>query len=186
MIIEKITKQQFSFTLRDRILNPLGLINTYFPNQEKLPGNLARGYDTMFTPTGWLGFKKDTLSYQNSFRSWTFADGNIASTASDVSKFLYNLFEGKLITSDSKVLLTDFVKGKFKHAPEQIGYGLGLRKLIVDNVELWGHTGLFMGYCGISLYSPEHGYVISIMSNVSKIEMVPVVSEIQKYIIENI
>ncbi len=51
--------------------------------------------------------------------------------------------------------------------PEQTGYGLGLRRLVIEQDTLIAHTGTIPGFGGAAFYCPEKGYYIAILGNIS-------------------
>ena len=48
--------------------------------------------------------------------------------------------------------MTRFVDARDPDIPAQTGYGLGLRRLVVDGNELWGHTGTIPGFGAAAFY----------------------------------
>jgi len=56
---------------------------------------------------------------------------------------------------------------------------LGVRRLDIDGRELWGHTGTITGYCAVTVYSPADGYVITILSNPSTVDLMPLAAQLQ-------
>ena len=67
------------------------------------------------------------------------------------------------------------------------GYGLGVMRFSVDNIELWGNVGMMLGFSGVSVYSPERGYFITILANVPEVEkLFNGVAYLQTHLIERI
>lgn len=184
LVIEKVTDQSIARFLRTHILIPYQLNRTYTPLVEEIPNTLVRGYDQKLTPLGWFGIRHDVGSYLEMHRSWLLAGGNMVSTSSNINHFLHNLVDGPIFNKKIKQELTGFIDGTFHGVPEQIGYGLGLRRILIDGVELWGHTGLFFGYEGVALHSPKHSYTITILSGLSGIELMPLYARLQRYLLK--
>ncbi len=62
--------------------------------------------------------------------------------------------------------------------PAQNGYGLGLMQLTVTGHERVGQVGQFMGFTTIAMLSPDKGYTIVVICNLSNPELVNVVAKI--------
>lgn len=80
-VIESVTGNGYGQEIRDRILNPLGLDNTFVFGEEEIPGGYISSYWD-FNRDGVL----DDLSITN--LSWASAAGSIISNAEDLADFL--------------------------------------------------------------------------------------------------
>jgi D-alanyl-D-alanine carboxypeptidase len=89
------------------------------------------------------------------------------------------LFTGRILSEPILDRMETFNKAPDEHYPEQTGYGLGVRKMMIDGEQLVGHTGTIGGYSGISLRNQEKGYTIVILSNLSTVEQTQLVGELQ-------
>jgi D-alanyl-D-alanine carboxypeptidase len=144
-IVEAVTGQPLSKTIRDRILTPLDMSNTFFATEEAVPGGVVSGYWDINND----GIPND-VSFLN--LSWAGASGNMVSTAQDLVKFSEALFGGQLVTPETLNQMLTLVDtptaGTFD------GYGLGIARLRgVDGV-VYGHNGLTLGYRSNLWYSP--------------------------------
>lgn len=179
-IAQKVSGKTFSTMLREDFLSAQGLNQTYFAPQERLPEHLVRGYDMTLFGLGIMGIKLDMADFRVPFESSAFAAGGIVANASDVSEFTYNLFEGSILKPEVISVMTSFIEAPDPDVPEQKGYGLGLRRIEIGGEELIGHTGIFPGFSNVSIYSPKHSYVITVLSNLSTAKVNYVIGQIQK------
>jgi hypothetical protein len=75
--------------------------------------------------------------------------------------------------------MTTFVSASNPGLSEQNGYGLGLMRLEVDDQELVGHVGEFMGSTAIAMYSPDQKYIIVVTCNLSYPNLIMVLTDLQ-------
>jgi D-alanyl-D-alanine carboxypeptidase len=68
--------------------------------------------------------------------------------------------------------------------PEQTGYGLGMVHLVVDGLHLPGHTGAVPGYSAVAMHNEAGSYTIAILSNLSLVELVPLLSQLQDVVLQ--
>lgn len=161
MIIEKVTGKKYYDLLKQTILQPLQLLNT-FPSEKRSLKGLSQGYAGAENEFG----KKDKvigndgLFIINPQFEWT--GGGVYSTTGDLAKWGKLLYEGKII--DTALMLSSAV-------PAMLGrdtkYGLGV---IIRPTSLgigYGHSGFFPGYMTELLYFPDHGISAAIECNSS-------------------
>jgi D-alanyl-D-alanine carboxypeptidase len=144
-IVEAATGMNLSQVIRERILNPLGMNNTFFATEENVSG-VVNGYWDI-DGDGRL----NDVSFLN--LSWAGASGNMVSNAQDLAHFAEALFGGKLLqptTLQQMLTLVDTPNSNTFN-----GYGFGIARL--RNVEgvVYGHNGLTLGYRANLWYSPE-------------------------------
>jgi D-alanyl-D-alanine carboxypeptidase len=180
MILEKVTGKPFQEILDQFILTKLQLGNTYFLTY---PDNIAitNGYDKTLLHLG----RRNLTGFRRSLESGAHAAGGVLSTSQDVAQFAHALFNGQVISRDSVTEMERFINARNEALPEQTGYGLGLRHLVIDGENLVGHTGSIPGYSGIVMHHVEKNYTIAILSNLSTIEQVRLLAEIQKTILKD-
>ncbi|MED3125858.1 serine hydrolase domain-containing protein [Bacillus wiedmannii] len=139
ILIETVTGNSYAEEIENRIIEPLGLSNTFLPgNSSVIPGTKhARGYiqlDGASEP-------KDVTYYNPSMGS---SAGDMISTADDLNKFFSYLLGGKLIKEQQlKQMLTTVPTGE-----AALGrYGLGIYETKLPNgVSIWGHGGSIPGF----------------------------------------
>lgn len=146
-IIEKITKKTYAENLEQRIVKKIGLKNTYFSFENIDSSN------------------KESHSYLNNGEQWTvlpevdnsllFATGGIISTPNDLTAFLYELFEGKLVKKSSLESMKDLKES----------YGKALIQFPFGERKFYGHNGIIDGFKATAGYYPTEKLGISLLIN---------------------
>ncbi|MFF3358244.1 serine hydrolase domain-containing protein [Streptomyces sp. NPDC002917] len=140
LIIEKVTHHSYKQELNRRIIQPLGLRDTKLPVRSlKVQKPAAHGY--LINQPGRA--PKDITSAISPSTTW--AAGALTSTVNDLARFDRALLTGRLLP---KAQLNDMMKaGPYKVDPADPtkGYGLGLEKIQLCGVTMWGHTGTVLG-----------------------------------------
>jgi D-alanyl-D-alanine carboxypeptidase len=156
IIVEKATGSTYADVLRSRILNPLGMNNTFFVPQSENGGGYVNGYqyvDNNVTPYNVTGFN---LSYASTA-------GGIVSNTQDVTRFATGLFGGELLSSSSQRQMLDFNNVGFG---DNFKYGLGLASSEFEGIgKAWGHPGDVVGYGSQWWYFPELGITYANLQN---------------------
>ena len=135
LIIENSTKKSLSYNLETRIIKKLKLKNTLLPTKTNIANNESFSY--INNGKTW----EKTPEWNNSI---AFAAGDIAATPSDLTTFMYGLFNGKLVSDASLELMKTM----------EDNYGMGLITLPFDTKKFYGHTG------GIESFRAVVGYNI--------------------------
>lgn len=153
-IIEKITDQSYFDLLRERIIEPLAMKNTYPYVHRNLP-NLATPYDNGKDVTVYLDYKY--------FANIAYAAGSIASTLSDMEIFYTSLFETE------KLLKKETVKRMMETGNEV--YGLGLFKEDYKGTQYFNHGGNNIGYAFRNAYNPKTKNLFLLFTNSRRLPM---------------
>lgn len=137
MILEQATELSATDVMRTRILDPLGLEDTYMETREPLPSEIARGYG----PDG-----SDMTSFNASAR-WT--GGSLVTTVEDLLGFVDGLMSSDVLESaDLESMLDTSGTG----GPQ---YGLGIMvKTSELGIDMFGHGGNVPGYNAVILHAP--------------------------------
>lgn len=96
LVIEAATGNSYGQEIRDRILAPLSLDNTFVAGEEEIPGGYIKSYWD-FNNQGTL----DNLSITN--LSWTGSAGSIISNTEDLAAF----FDGLLVVVEGELTFAD-------------------------------------------------------------------------------
>ncbi len=135
-IIEKVTGDSYENQLRKRIIDRLGLKETYYgrPADRK---NFARSYvnngkEWIATPMEWN-------------TDWAGGAGAVAATAADLALFFEGLFGGNLVPAESLARMTTL----------KDGYGLGLIAVPYGQKQFYGHGGRIEHFNSVAAYNPE-------------------------------
>ena len=139
-LIERLTGTAYGTQVRQRILRPLGLRETFVPGTRTgIPGPHAHGYYAY--PDGG---RLRVLDASRVNPTWAGAAGEIISTTRDLDRFITALFDGELLPADLLAEMRDVLP----IAPGS-GYGLGLQSFDAGpdcGGEYQGHTGGMHGY----------------------------------------
>jgi len=139
LLVEKLTGRPFAEQVEQRIIEPLGLDETFFPGvgDSAIPGPHATGYNNDAE-----GKLKDITETDP---SWAWAAGQIIASPSDVNRFMRALVGGELLSPDTLAQMQTTVEGD--ELWEGAGYGLGLigYPLSCGGVA-WGHGGDISGF----------------------------------------
>lgn len=132
-ILERILDQELSQILTERILDPLGMANTYLYSDET---------DTNPLP---LQYKKRPLHIPKAMTSFG-SDGGIVSTSEGLMRFTRAFFEGTLFPQDYLVKLQDWRKIFFP-----LRYGVGLAQFRLPWIFApFGSSPTWLGHSGVS------------------------------------
>ncbi|MFD9868734.1 serine hydrolase domain-containing protein [Streptomyces niveus] len=138
MIIEKVTGRSWDREVRDRIVRPLGLTQTYAPGDDPgLKGPYTHSYQQFAGSTGWT----DT-SIRNV--SWATAAGELITDERDLDRFLTALQRGRLLPPAQMAELRRTVPAAadFQQIFPGLHYGLGvMRQPLSCGGYRWGHGG---------------------------------------------
>jgi D-alanyl-D-alanine carboxypeptidase len=104
------------------------------------------------------------------------AGGGLLTTAPDLARFVWALWSGRVVDSRGLEELTRWTPGvSFPpgHAVRYDRYGLGIGAIVVEGVELIGHTG-FIG--AFAFHAPQFDAVLVGTHNASEIDRWPLVA----------
>lgn len=147
-ILEKVTDQSYFDLVRERIIKPLHLKNTYAYVHKNLP-NLATPYHNNKDVSKHLNYKF--------FANIAYAAGSVASTLSDMEVFYTSLFETE------KLLQKETLELMLTSGNET--YGLGIFKFDNENQTSFGHGGNNIGYAFRNQYNPKTKNMFLMFSN---------------------
>ncbi|WP_240507511.1 serine hydrolase domain-containing protein [Streptomyces kanamyceticus] len=158
LIVEKVGGRTYEAEVRDRIIKPLGLKNTTNPgNSVHLPRPSSRGYAKLFDAAP---DRVDDITDMNGSQGW--ADGDIISTAGDLTRFYGALLGGKVLPPKQlKAMKTMGVPG----TPDKT-YGLGLQRFETScGTTLWGHGGGMVGWLSMAVTTEDGRHRLSFNLN---------------------
>ncbi len=160
MIIEKATGQTYLHELRTRLLDPLGLKNTYLAGDEAVP-NRARRYL----------YEDDSQSLLDvtdiSHMSWAWAAGAMASTPEDLVKWGDALFGGAVLQEAT----LEEMKTPAMFAGPGANYGLGIALLTVGVNRGYGHDGATEGGVAFFSWFPNNKESLGLVVNQRKADL---------------
>lgn len=164
LIVQQVTGHPLAVEIRDRILTPLGLRNTYMERVEKgavAGSGFVHGYredqgligqvTKYFNSTGRV--TKDITNIGDVVGT---GDGGLISNAEDLAQFAKALFGQKTLLNE-----------KFFH--QMINFnnhvGLGVFEETVSGGKAWGHSGNWHGYAAQLYFLPEQNVAAAALSN---------------------
>jgi D-alanyl-D-alanine carboxypeptidase len=151
-VIEKVTGQSIADNYQQRILGPLSLASTTYPNNTDIPNPHPAPFQ-LNPQTGQF----EQLPVVN--LSALGAAGGLVSTLDDLHRWGQALGSGELIGADlQKRREADTMPADH---PKYDRYGLGIGQL--DG--WWGHTGEGLGYQAAVFRRPSDGAVIVVLLN---------------------
>lgn len=142
-ILEKLYKKSFAEILSEKIVDPIGLKNTYFGGKIDIEKNEANSY------------KGDWEKQTETDMSIPLGAGGIVSTPTDILLFAEALFNYKIISEESVTQMQTL----------KDNYGMGLFKMPFYEKYSFGHTGGIDGFSSMFGYFPEEKSAFALTSN---------------------
>ncbi len=143
-IIEDLYKAPYQDVLQKKIVKPLKLNHTYFGDKIDPKQNEAMSYRYQGK---WVEATQSDMSVPH-------AAGAITSTPSEVTEFLYALFDGKLITKESLQQMLD-----------DKAYGFGIMPYPIKGTLGYGHNGGIDGFISVSIHFPKEQMTLAAIVN---------------------
>lgn len=144
-IIEKITNKSYPELVKERIINKIGLKDTYYGVKTNTANNEALSY--MYDGK-WKKFMETDMSIPS-------GAGSMVSTPADLDKFIEALFAGKLIKPAGLELMKTM----------KDGYGMAMFLTLYDDKQSYGHGGSIDAYRSELAYFPAEKIAVSYTSN---------------------
>lgn len=145
-IIEKIDGTSFAQAVEKRITSKIALKNTYYAMPINIDRNEATSYK--YADSSWKQEKETDPGIHC-------GAGSLVSTPADLTVFIQNLFNGKLINHASLGNMKTMIDG----------YGMGMFPYDFDNVKGYGHGGRVEEFYSWIWYYPEKKLAISYITN---------------------
>jgi D-alanyl-D-alanine carboxypeptidase len=146
MIIEKATGKTYAENLKQRITSKIGLKDTYIAT-----GNIDVNNNESLTYRYSGSWKQEPETHP----SILFGAGSIISTPADMAKFIYVLFELKLISKQHLAIMTTI----------QDDEGSGMEPFEFGNRTFYGHTGGGDNYGAWLVYMPAEKLALAYTTN---------------------
>ncbi|MEP6949278.1 MAG: serine hydrolase [Ginsengibacter sp.] len=156
MVIEAVTGKKHSDLLKQYVLNPLHLSNTYYQPHDKLPNTVAQGYFDLYNNNTIVNVSNLVTGSGNGY-------GGIYSNIFDLYTFIDALLLKKTLLSPTSLsIMQTFGK------PDDLnkyGYGL-MEKFISRGINAgYGHSGRDLGYTANVFYFPNKGVTHAFLIN---------------------
>ncbi len=156
LVIERVTGRLFGEELVQRIVAPLEMSQTHYPDEDDLtlPQPYIRGYD--HTGHTWRECSEECFGR---------GDGAIISTALDQARFFRALFNGELLPLTLLKQMMTIVPDPPNTSPARFAYGFGLIAHPPPCGTVWGHSGGGYGYVNYPFLHLETGRFAVCMLN---------------------
>ncbi|WP_413160460.1 serine hydrolase domain-containing protein [Capilliphycus salinus ALCB114379] len=145
LIVEAVTGSNIAAEIRSRILEPLGLNNTFFAEEEPIPGGYVNAYWDFDGDGSFNNVSQANLS-------WAWAAGAMVSNPTDMARFIAGLLSGKLLETESLAEMLTVVEAT--NSENYDAYGLGIGALESPLRQWYGHRGLTLAHRSNLFYSP--------------------------------
>ena len=149
-ILQKIYKKDYAKLLNEKIIDPIGLKNTYYGKKTNLAKNECYSYT-------WKG---KWVKESETDMSIPMGAGAIVSTPSDLTKFADALFSGKLISAKN-IELMKTLKDK---------YGMGLFQVPFGDRVGYGHNGGIDGFTSTMYHFADNDVSMAVTSNATQFD----------------
>jgi CubicO group peptidase (beta-lactamase class C family) len=155
LMIEAATGNRLADEMRTRILDPLGLADTYLVGDDAVSPDDANHVDGYHVIDGELA----NVSATN--LSWAWAAGGMVSTTADLARFGRAVFSGELLSPESFAAMFTVVPG----AAPGLESGLGIYTSETPNGKLVGMDGSGAGYNSAMMRLPEADLTVILLIN---------------------
>jgi D-alanyl-D-alanine carboxypeptidase len=159
MIIEKITHDSVGNQIRKRLLEPMGLNATSFPETAAMPSPFSHGYDAR-GKGAWHDVTVDIPP------SVTWAAGAMVSTVPDMKRWVKSYVLG---TRNSKAMQRERLRCIPTGLGKDLSFGLG----IGCSAGWYGYTGGLPGYNTAAYYLPSKDITVIAFVNAQREKPVP-------------
>ena len=144
-ILEKIYQKPYLKLLEEKIINPIGLRNTYYGKKISINDNECNSYK----------YSEDWKKETETDMSIPLGAGGIVSTPVDLTLFNDALFNGKLVSTNSI--------NQMKTIKERIG--MGLFQMPFYDKAGFGHGGSIDGFVSTFAYFPDSNISFAFITN---------------------
>lgn len=159
-LIEKTSGMDYAEYIKQNIFKPLGMNNSFIPNEGQIIPNLATGYE----------LKDDTIvSARYHSLNQTRGSSSIHTTVTDLNKWYNGLMNSNIITREN--LIKAWSPYKLNNGSNSV-YGYGFYSDRKFGKTAIFHNGFIFGYSTSDLYFPEDDLLIIVTSNISDINMI--------------
>lgn len=185
-LVTAVTGRPLSTEVRDRLLDPLGLADTWYQVAEPPRTTLTVGYRLVAKSGGGVRPVRvapagDVMPFRSVITAAGGA-GSIASTALDTARWMHAFASGQVLSpSIQRAMIADAVFTTSLGA--RIGYGLGIQVTTVDGRTALGHSGRYLGFRDVVRYLPVEGVTIAVLTNQGAVDPARIASAMLKVVL---
>ncbi len=179
VVMEHVTGKTASRLFKERLFDPLGLVDTTLPTLDdaSMPSMYAHGY--MFTTAEKGGSPDPTLApeqqqaavsgellptdWSAANPSWGWTAGSVISTADDLAVWAKAVIDGRLLNADMQARRMASFQPMDPTRPDGIAYGSGMLRA----GSYFGHAGLIFGYNSQFLRDPQTDTTIVVLAGLT-------------------
>jgi D-alanyl-D-alanine carboxypeptidase len=176
LIIEAVTGRSAEAEIRSRILEPLGLTNTFMDSFEVIPGGYVHNYHyatPQFQREAGINrsfpeirpYLIETTS-ANLSSEWT--AGGLVSTASDLVRWAQELRDGKLVSPKTHREQFTYLPPRVPRTGAQYLQGIGRTEDFFRGAARLGHSGGVLGFSAAMYWLEGTDVVVALLANVAR------------------
>lgn len=159
MVLDKVTGGDHSVALRNKVLEPLGLNNTYYYWHDDLPAETAQGYFDLYNNGTILNLTNYNTGSGNGY-------GGVYTTVFDLQTFIEALVRDKrMLEAETLDQMLTFTKPDDDYNRAN---GLGIFKDFLERAPeqfAYGHRGRDLGYTADMFWFPNQDYTMTYLIN---------------------
>ena len=184
-LVTAVTGRPLATEIRDRLLDPLGLSDTWYQVVERPRATTTLGYRTTTTGGTKRQIRVSSGDEVMPFRSVITAAGgagSIAATALDAARWMEAFAGGRMLSGTMQAaMLADAGRTPALHA--RVPYGLGIQVTTLDGWLALGHSGRYLGFRTVARYLPDEGITIVVLTNQGTVDPTRVATSLLKLVI---
>lgn len=171
-IAEAATGLSMAQLIRNYILTPLNLTNTFYDIAEAEIGTVAHRWHNN------VDFNDTSRISLNTSGG---PAGSLFSTALDMVQWYHALMNNQVINENSFQEMIAFIN------PNNLGnYGLGIKKVTYFGRETWGHGGSTLGYKSLVIYDPCSKTIVCGLANADWAAIDGITALMYKVLVDNL
>ncbi|GAA4324135.1 serine hydrolase domain-containing protein [Flaviaesturariibacter amylovorans] len=167
LVLERVSGKDYATLLRDGILQPAGLRNTWYAPAEARVSTM--GFPSAFFDRQGKGQLEDGTAWNSAIGRGSEGYGGIAARPDDVLRFYATLRPGGPLLSDTALRrMQHWFQGSKSTQPD---YGFGIEYFQYDRnggAPQWGHEGDGLGCSTLALYVPANGTYLYLNVNAGR------------------
>jgi D-alanyl-D-alanine carboxypeptidase len=175
LIIEAVTGNDAAAEIRSRLLEPLGLENTFLESFEEVPGGYVHHYhyatpvfeDVAGVHRGFPEIRPYLVESTAGNLSPEWTAGGIVASASDLARWAQELRDGKLLTPEMhREALTYYPPEESRNSRNQYLQGISRTEQYYEGHARLGHGGGTLGFSAAMYWFEDTDIVMVLLTNV--------------------
>jgi D-alanyl-D-alanine carboxypeptidase len=182
LLVERVTGRSLDREIRQRLLDPLGLVSTWSQGPETPLVDGSRAYRVRggadgprFTPVADRGGVMPFASVVSAAGG----AGSLAGTASDAARWMEALVAGSVLRPETRDAMIAHA-ARTQRLARGYPYGLGVQVVQVEGHTAIGHSGRYLGTRSVVRHFPGTGITIAVLSNQSAADPAPILANLYR------